>query len=112
MVVEGYVAQSLGAQGFRGCLVVNAAIERVAVDADVCRRVETSWTTVEVALTAALERGRAQGELRADVDPRPLAAFLLAVLQGVRVLGKSPNGRTSLSMAAEQALGVLAAAAV
>jgi TetR/AcrR family transcriptional repressor of nem operon len=110
-LVDGYVTESQSGQGSRGCLVVNAAVERMAADADVCRRVERSWTTVEVALTAALERGRAQGELRPETDARSLASFLLVVLQGINVVGRSPNGRQSLTAVAEQALGVLSVAA-
>ncbi|MCM3883190.1 TetR/AcrR family transcriptional regulator [Frankia sp. R82] len=110
-LVEGYVRESQDPEASRGCLVVNAAVERLAADEQACRRVETSWTTLEVALMSALERARLQGELNPEADPRSLASFLLVVLQGIRVVGRSPNRRTGVSLAAEQALDAVAASA-
>lgn len=112
-LVRDYVAEAVGERGRRGCFVVNAAVEAMAADAEVGRRVATSWTTLEVALTLALERGRTLGELRADADPASLARFLLVLLQGVKVLGAdgSPAGGERLRAAADQAVAVLDAAA-
>jgi TetR/AcrR family transcriptional regulator, transcriptional repressor for nem operon len=106
-LVESYVEESIGAAGQRGCLVVNAAIERLPGDSAAARLVQSSWCTLEVALTAALTRARAQGELARDKDPRALAGFLLVVLQGLRVLGKSDSDPGRLAAAGEQALAVL-----
>jgi TetR/AcrR family transcriptional regulator, transcriptional repressor for nem operon len=93
----------------RGCMVVNAAVELMAEDAVVARVVESSWDTVEVALTSALLRARAQGELSADCDPRAMARFLLVFLQGVRVLGRAGSADSArLRDAVTQALRVLA----
>ncbi|WP_199444199.1 TetR/AcrR family transcriptional regulator [Umezawaea beigongshangensis] len=93
-------------QDVRGCLVVNAAVE-LPGDESVAKRVGRSWDTLEVALTLALTRARAQGELPADRDPRALARTLLAVLQGLRVLGKGPSEPDRLLDAARQALRLL-----
>jgi TetR/AcrR family transcriptional repressor of nem operon len=106
-LVESYAEESAGAAGRLGCLVVNAAIERLPQDEAATRLVQSSWDTVEVALTAALTRARAQGELPPEKDPRALARFLLVVLQGLRVLGKADFGRSRLVAAAEQALSVI-----
>ncbi len=37
---------------------------------------------------SAFRRAQQHGEVAADVDPRSLARFLLAALQGLRVMGK------------------------
>lgn len=105
-LVESYVRDAAAAD-HRGCLVVNAAIERLPGDAQVARHVHGSWHTLEVALCSALTRARAQGELRPDTDPRELARFLLVMLQGLRVLGKADADRAVLDAAARQALKVL-----
>jgi len=103
-LVEGYVTESLGDD--RGCFVVNAAVERMSEDS-VARRVRSSWDTVEVALTSALLRARAQGELSADAEPRALARFLLVFLQGVRVFGRDDMHPERLTDAVREALRIL-----
>lgn len=105
-LVELYVQESLDDEQRKGCLVVNSATELLPRDRPVARLVESSWDGLEVALTSALTRARAQGELPTGRDPRALARFLLVFLQGVRVMGKSPDaGR--LRDAADHALALL-----
>jgi TetR/AcrR family transcriptional regulator, transcriptional repressor for nem operon len=106
-VVRAYAEQSATDPHRRGCMVVNTAVELVGRDPQAARRVETSWDTLETALTSALTRARAQGELSADRDPRALARFLLVLLQGMRVLGRAHPGPGRLRDAAEQALAAL-----
>lgn len=106
-LVRRYVAEMQVGDLRRGCLVVNSAVELPA-DPQVVQRVERSWDTLEVALVVALTRARAGGELPADRDPRALARLLLAVLQGLQVLGKGAARPERLHDAAEQALALLA----
>lgn len=106
-LVDLYVEESLHDEQRRGCLVVNSATELLPDDEAVSRLVESSWDTIEVALTSALTRARAQGELAADRDPRALARFLLVFLQGVRVLGRASPDPARLRDAADQALATL-----
>src|SRR3954466_7865609 len=87
-LVEAYARESLCDERRRGCMVVNAAVEIMSRDPQVARRVEASWDHLETALTSALTRARAQGEIPADRDPRALARFLLVMMQGIRVLGR------------------------
>ena len=103
-LVNGYAEESI--QDDRGCFVVNAAVARMG-DAATARRVRTSWDTVEVALTSALVRARAQGELAPEADPRALARFLLVFLQGVRVLGRDDTNPDRLADAVREALRIL-----
>ena len=107
-VVETYVRETVDDQRLRGCFVVNAAVELMAADALVASRVRSSWDTIEVGLTSALLRARAQGELPRTADPRALARFLLVFLQGVRVMGHDGTADPDrLRDAAEQALSIL-----
>jgi TetR/AcrR family transcriptional repressor of nem operon len=104
---EQYTEETICDQQRRGCMVVNAAVERLPYDPQVARRVESSWDAIEVALTSALTRARAQGELAGERDPRALARFLLVVLQGLRVLGKGHPEPDRLRDATRQALSIL-----
>jgi TetR/AcrR family transcriptional repressor of nem operon len=106
-LVERYAAQAAGEYGRRGCFVVNTAVELGPHDPLAARGVEASWDFVETALTSALIRAQAQGELGGDRDPRGLARFLLVLLQGLRVVGKAATGPDRLRDAAAQALALL-----
>jgi TetR/AcrR family transcriptional repressor of nem operon len=106
-LVERFASEAGGAAGSRGCLVANAACERVPEDAATARRVEGSWGTLEVALTSALTRARAGGELAGECDPRELARFLVVVLVGMRVIGRSDAGPDRLNDTARTALAIL-----
>lgn len=106
-VVEAYAEESLSDERRRGCMVVNAAVEVMSRDPRTARRVEASWDGLETALTSALTRARAQGEISADRDPRALARFLLVLLQGMRVLGRGHPDPGRLRDAAAQALAAL-----
>jgi TetR/AcrR family transcriptional repressor of nem operon len=106
-LVLRHVGEIVNDQQQRGCLVVNAAVERLPGDTSAARRVERSWDTLEVALTLALARAQAAGELAADRDPRAMAQFLLTLLQGLRVLGKSLAPADRLRSAAAEGLRIL-----
>lgn len=107
-LIEAYADESVCDERRRGCMLVNAAVELVPRDPQAARRVETSWSTLETALTSALTRARAQGEIAAERDPRAVARFLLVVLQGMRVLGRADSDPARVRDAAAQALSVLA----
>lgn len=106
-LVEQYVEESVEDPGRRGCLVVNSATELLPADGELARLIESSWDTLEVALTSALLRARAQGELSEDSDPRAAARLLLVFLQGVRVMGKAAPNADRLRDAAKAALSVI-----
>ncbi|WP_067813863.1 TetR/AcrR family transcriptional regulator [Nocardia inohanensis] len=106
-LIERYVSEAVDDERRRGCMVVNSAVELAGQDPDVARLVESSWAQLEAALTSALLRARAQGELAADSDPRALARFLLVFFQGVRVLERAPDAGARLRDAARVAVSIL-----
>jgi len=89
------------------CLIVAAAMERVADDPETARRVRTTTQSLEDALTEIIAAGQAAGELAAERDPRDLARFIVTTLQGLRVMGAISPDRRSLMAAAEVAVGAL-----
>jgi TetR/AcrR family transcriptional regulator, transcriptional repressor for nem operon len=106
-LIERYADEATRDGRQRGCMVVNAATELVPGDEQVARFVESSWTSLESALTSALIRARAQGEHSPEADPRTLARFVLVLLQGMRVIGKSSATPDRVRDAAAQALSLL-----
>lgn len=53
----------------KGCFAVNTAVECLPGDEQLTRQVQSAWNTAETALTVALYRAQAQGELAADRKP-------------------------------------------
>lgn len=106
-LVSRFAEESAGDALHRGCFVTNTAVELAPHDRDAARRVEASWDVLETALTSALLRARAQGELAADRDPRALARMLLVLLQGMRVVGKAGGDQERARDAAQQVLALI-----
>lgn len=106
-LVESYAGEAAGPGGRRGCFVVNTAVELAPHDPAAARRVQANWDFLEAALTSALVRAQAQGELAADRDPRALGRMLLVLMQGLRVMGKAATEPERLRAAAAQALALL-----
>ncbi|MFJ8153679.1 TetR/AcrR family transcriptional regulator [Streptomyces sp. NPDC094468] len=91
----------------RACLIVGAAMERVAHDARVAAHVRVTTASIEDALYEVIVEARSKGELPAGRSARDLARYLVATLHGLRVLGAINPDRASLTAVAEVALGAL-----
>ncbi|MFE9576963.1 TetR/AcrR family transcriptional regulator [Nocardia sp. NPDC006044] len=105
-MVRWYAEGSLADEQRKGCLMTNTAVELPA-DEGARRLVTSSLETMETVLTSALLRARAEGELPVDRDPVVLARFFVTLLQGVRVVGKTPLRQRFLDDTVEQALALL-----
>jgi len=75
-----------------GCLVANTALELGGRDRTVNGLLQEHFATLETALTALMRRGQQQGEIAAGKSPVALARFLVATIQGLRVLGRGYEG--------------------
>ncbi|MGH8878397.1 MAG: TetR/AcrR family transcriptional regulator [Stackebrandtia sp.] len=106
-LVDRYAEQAKRVGGSGACLVVDAAIERMSVDAAVSRQVESGWEFLESSLRMALRRAQAQGELSGDADPGELASFILVMLQGIRIFARSDTGAARIEAAVEQTIAAL-----
>jgi TetR/AcrR family transcriptional repressor of nem operon len=106
-VLLGMVDEAVDDEHRRGCLMVNAATQRLAADEGVARRVRDTVGAMEDALAGALAAGQAQGQIARDADPRALARFLVLTVQGVRVMGVIEPDRAALTQAVEVALACL-----
>jgi len=107
-LLEGIAAAPEVHPDRRGCLVVNAAMERVPADPATARAVAAQLERFETALRDALRRGQERGELDPAQDPRALARFFVALVQGMRVVGKAGRDPAGLRDVVEVALRALA----
>lgn len=67
----------------RGCMLSTGVITYAVENKAVARHTAALRTKVLEAFRTRIERGKADGELRADVDSLALARFLQAVVQGM-----------------------------
>lgn len=91
----------------RACLLVNAAVERGAVDPEVRNRVRAYVRGLERAFAVVLARAQDDGSLPADRDIEALAQFLGAVLQSLVVIGKGTRDAPRLRAVVNVALETL-----
>jgi len=106
-LLEGIAAAPSVHPDRRGCLIVNAAMERVPADPATARAVAAQLRRFEEALARALRRGQERGELDRDQDATALARFLVTVVQGMRVVGKAGADPTVLDDVVDVAVAAL-----
>ncbi|MEV6562880.1 TetR/AcrR family transcriptional regulator [Nocardia sp. NPDC051756] len=91
----------------RGCLVVNAACERLPADPSIRRMVRDVQEASRDALAEVLRVAIARGEIAAQHDPHTLAAFLVTFLNGLLVSSKITPDTHALEPLVEVALVAL-----
>ncbi|HEX6345001.1 TetR/AcrR family transcriptional regulator [Umezawaea sp.] len=95
------------ADGGRGCLVVNAACERLPEDPTTRRTVRDVQDASRDALAEVLRVAAERGEIAARHDPRTLAAFLVTFLNGLLISSKVTPDTAALEPLVEVALAAL-----
>ncbi|MFE6777802.1 TetR/AcrR family transcriptional regulator [Streptomyces sp. NPDC057702] len=91
----------------RGCLVVNAACERLPKDPSLRRTVRDMQDASRDALAEVLRVAVERGEIAPRHDPHTLAAFLVTFLNGLLVSAKVTPDPHTLDPLVEVALAVL-----
>jgi TetR/AcrR family transcriptional repressor of nem operon len=82
------VKDELTGEACCGCLVANTSLELGGRDSTVTNLLVEHFGALETALTALMQRGQQQGDITADTSPEALARFIVATIQGLRVLGR------------------------
>lgn len=94
--VDDLIDQIVAGPGRRGCFIGNCAAELARGDRTAATRVRRSLDRIEAAFRDALVRARVRGEIAATSDVDALARFLVAGIQGLRLVGKAKPGRAAL----------------
>lgn len=90
-------AASLTAQEVElGCPLNNLAQEMSPLDEQFRRRIDATFAAWRGGFARALGRGQGSGTVRRDVDPRRVAAFLVAAAEGAYGLAKGARSRALL----------------
>lgn len=82
--------------GRSGCFIGNCAAELAHGDRTAATRVRRSLDRIQVTFRDALARARARGEIAPNSDVDALARFLVAGIQGLRLVGKAKPERAAL----------------
>lgn len=92
-LIDGIVA----GPGRRGCFIGNCAAELARQDRATAARVRRSLERVQATFRDALARAQERGEIAAAMDVAVLARFLVAGIQGLRLVGKAHPDRAALT---------------
>lgn len=102
-----YVESSHGAEGQQGCLVVGSAAELAIFDEEVAQRIEASFDRNEKLMAELIEQGQGDGSIPDGIDSKATARFMLCLLQGMRVIGKTGRTRAEMATVVEVAMRTL-----
>jgi TetR/AcrR family transcriptional repressor of nem operon len=91
----------------RGCLIANSAFELKQLEADAAEVVLSGLRNLEKAIAACIARAQEAGEIGRGHDPRTLARFMIASINGIRSTGRVETRRAALMELVEVALSVL-----
>lgn len=94
--VDDLIERIAAGPGRRGCFIGNCASELARLDRVTATRVRRSLERVEGVFRGALARAQARGEVAATADIESLARFLVAGIQGLRLVGKANPDRATL----------------
>lgn len=87
-LLERIVADELGDETCSGCLVANTALELGGRDKAMTALLGRHFDALETALTALMQRGQNQGVIASEQSPVALARFIVAMIQGLRVIAR------------------------
>lgn len=91
-MIDGIIA----GPGRIGCLIGNCAAEVARHDRTAGASVQRNLARLEAVFRGAFVQAQQRGELPADADVDALARFVLASIQGLRLMGKTTTNRAVL----------------
>ena len=107
--VLGRLARHHGSDESLGCLLGVAMAQADRDDAELAELLRAHLLGLEQALERAVGRAQAEGAMRADASPRDVARQLVALVQGVALLGRVGTSPTRQRSAVRAALDALRA---
>ncbi|WP_346830843.1 TetR/AcrR family transcriptional regulator [Pseudomonas abietaniphila] len=106
-LMEQYVQLSIGKSGRSGCLVVETAVELAVSDAEIAERVAAQQKSREMQLKRLIEAAQIEGSVNSDLDSVSVARLMLAVQQGMRVLGKTGTSSKAMNSMVHELMRLL-----
>ncbi len=94
--VGNLIERIVSGSGRTGCFIGNCAAELARQDRATADRVRRSLERIEAAFRDALVRAQSRGEIPKAADVDAIARFLVAGIQGLRLVGKAKPERATL----------------
>ena len=111
MAIKAFIAEiverSVDDPHQRGCMLINAAAEIAPLDRELGLHIAACLDELHSFLSRCLVRGQADGSIPSDRDPTEIAALLLGVVMGIRVLARAKPDRKLLKRIVKPALALL-----
>jgi len=102
-----YAESSHAAEGRYGCLVIVGAVELTSTDRAIAQKVTNALKLNERRLREIIQQGQRDGSIAKGVDPTTTAKLMLALVQGMRVLGKTGQKRDAMMAVVDTAMKLL-----
>lgn len=90
-----------------GCFMANTAVAFGIETSDIIDIFNDHIERMETAFHSTLERAKAQGEVRTDLDTQAIADLLVTVFNGMAVLSRGQSGYGRIERSVRTALSVL-----
>ena len=101
------IERSLADRDRKGCLLVNSALDVAPHDAEIGAVVADYLDEIRAFFRRNIEAGQSAGQMPCNLDADAVAAHLLGVLMGIRVLARPRSDRALLESVARPALELL-----
>ena len=88
-LMENALTEMTDVTGFKGCFVVNSAVELAPHDPEVHKLVQNNAEAFVNAFAEVFRKGQESGEVPLEKDPVALARYLYNTFNGMRVMAKS-----------------------
>lgn len=72
-----------------GCFIQNAVVEHAGENAEVLKRSNLLFDTLEQAIVTSLSNAKQRSEINEEQDVKAVGQFVICQMQGMRVLGKA-----------------------
>ena len=105
---DDVVTKAVTDQDRKGCFLFNTALEIGSHDKEVKEIVSNGIRENEAFFRRSIEVGQARGVFRKDLDPGATAKTLLALIVGIRVLGRGVFTEAALRTIANEAKRLIA----
>ncbi|QDT10796.1 TetR/AcrR family transcriptional regulator [Planctomycetes bacterium K23_9] len=107
MFFDSLVKASLNDRDKKGCFLFNTAVEYPSHDDETKRIVTAGLKEVCSFFEGRIERGKELNLIPDSVETRPTANALIALVAGIRVLGRGAFGKSTLQQIAQQASAMI-----
>lgn len=104
---EAIYEDCISDSGFRGCMMINCALEKAYDDPKARAIVHRSISRHEGLIAELIAEGQRSGEIPESLEPSVTAKVLMSLIMGMRVYSRSGGDPASVRLLADQAVAMV-----